>query len=219
MDFSAHPSEQLSKLYQQKPFQGQFPESARIIFLSSDANYSPEISKHVFFERILEYHEDGVEFWKRYGVHHPFLLDTFPFDKTRNGRPFHARFRKLNLDSSYAPHISFLELLDIPTIGNKSSDKSSFYDLVSVSHLKYLDRLITGGGYKLIFVSRGVLNDMYKMRLEHNVFLWLEKQTGSNKYSIDIGDNRVREIYHFSSSHIFRQIEEIREAIDNWLAQ
>ena len=219
MDFSAHPSEQLSKLYQQKPFQGQLPELARIIFISSDANYSPEISKHEFFERILEYHEDGVEFWKRYGVHHPFLLETFPFDKTRHGRPFHARFRKLNLDSSYAPHISFLELLDIPTIGNKSSDKSSFYDLVSILHLNYLDRLITGGGDKLIFVSRGVLNDMYKMRLEHNVFQWLEKQTGSKKYSIDIGSNRVREIYHFSSSHIFRQIEEIRKAIDDWLAQ
>jgi hypothetical protein len=219
MEFSSHPSEQLSRLYHEKPFQGQLPEAARIIFISSDANYSPEISEHVFFNRILEYHADGVEFWKRHAVHHPFLLDTFPFDKTQHGRPFHARFRKLNLDSSYAPHISFLELLDIPTIGNKSSDRASFYNLVSVRHLKYLDNLITGGGHRLIFVSRGVLNDMYKMRLKHNVFQWLEKQTASKKYSFDIGDNQVREIYHFSSSHIFRQIDEIRKAIDDWLIQ
>jgi hypothetical protein len=64
MQFSAHPSGQLTALYKHKPFQGQWPEAARIVFFSSDAIYSPEISEHKFFERILEYHEDGVGFWE-----------------------------------------------------------------------------------------------------------------------------------------------------------
>ena len=217
MNFAKHPSEQLSKLYRQKPFQGQVPDLAKIIFISSDANYSPEITDHKFFDSILEYHQDGVAFWKKYGVHHPFLLSTFPFNKTSGGRPFHSRFSRLNLDSSYATDISFVELLDIPTIGNKSSDRTSFYKLVTRPHLNYLDNLIMSGGQKLFFVSNGVLKDMYKMRSKYHVFNWLDRQNSIRKYSKKIGTNKIKEIYHFSSSQIYNQIAEIRETIDTWL--
>lgn len=144
MKFGRHPSAELNSLFLQKPYQGQAPEQARIVFLSSDANYSPEISDHDFFKYILEYQQDGVSFWKKYGVHHPFLLDCYPFDKTKGGRPFHNNFRKLKLDTDYSEHISFVEILDIPTIGNKSENKTGFYQLVSEKHLKYLDGLIRG---------------------------------------------------------------------------
>ena len=49
MNFDKHPSKVLTSLFNRKPFQGQSPEQANIIFLSSDANYSPEISEHSFF--------------------------------------------------------------------------------------------------------------------------------------------------------------------------
>ncbi|HKL26109.1 MAG TPA: hypothetical protein VJ910_07805, partial [Desulfuromonadales bacterium] len=69
MQFQKHTSEELVDLFRSKPFQGQYPEKARIIFLSSDANYSPEISDHPFFKKILEYQDDGVAFWKKHGCH------------------------------------------------------------------------------------------------------------------------------------------------------
>lgn len=66
MDFQKHTSKKLVALFNNKPFQGQSPEKARVIFLSSDANYSPEISNNTFFEKILEYQKDGVVFWNKY---------------------------------------------------------------------------------------------------------------------------------------------------------
>ena len=45
------------ELFNKKPFQGQAPEKASIVFLSSDANYSPEISKHPFFNEF--------NYWRR----------------------------------------------------------------------------------------------------------------------------------------------------------
>jgi len=90
--FDIHPSQEMITLFKSKPFQGQLPEKAEIIFLSSDANYSPEISNHAFFKYILEYQKDGVAFWSKYGCHHPFLLENYPFNKSNAGVPFHRNF-------------------------------------------------------------------------------------------------------------------------------
>jgi len=46
MDFSIHPSQRMIELFAAKPFQGQTPEKAKVVFLSSDANYTPELSNH-----------------------------------------------------------------------------------------------------------------------------------------------------------------------------
>lgn len=81
MKFGLHPSEELVRLFREKPYQGQDPQKASVIFLSSDANYSPEISEHRFFNYILEYHQDGVTFWMRHGCHHPFMLPDYPLHK------------------------------------------------------------------------------------------------------------------------------------------
>ena len=115
--YGRHLSSELCKLFRSKPYQGADPASASIIFLGFDANYSEEISDTPFFERILEYHNDGVCFWQRYGVHHPFLLDEYPLNRTKGGVPYHRNFSKLELSADYADQISFVELLDIPTIG------------------------------------------------------------------------------------------------------
>ena len=218
MDFQKHTSEKMVDLFNEKPYQGQSPEKAKIIYLSSDANYSPEISNHKFFNYILEYQKDGIAFWKKYGVHHPFLLPDYPFNKSRAGVPFHRNFSKISLGSGYAKHISFLELLDIPTIGNKSQNKKLFYDLVSQSHLEYIDALILNGGRKLFFVSRGVLKDMLKLKRDYPVFSWLDfSLTSKKQYSKSIQDNMVKEIYHFSAYQIHGQIDEIRSESRGWL--
>ncbi len=218
MKFDIHPSQQLVELFNKQPYQGQTPEKAKIIFLSSDANYSKEISEHRFFDRIIEYQEDGIGFWNKYGCHHPFLLEEFPFNKTSGGRPFHKNFSKIGLDSSYAGYISFVELLDVPTIGNKSENRPHFYSMVSIKHLECIDSIVNSDSGKLIFVSNGVLKDMVRLKKNYPVFDWLDYESGKKEqYLQDVASNRVHEIYHFSSSHIHRQLNQIKNSIDSWL--
>lgn len=215
--FGRHPSAQLNSLFSDKPFQGQVPKNARIVFLSSDANYSPQISEHDFFKYILEYQEDGVRFWEKYNVHHPFLIDEYPFNKTQNGRPFHNNFRRIGLDSSYAEFISFIELLDIPTIGSKSENRKLFYSYANIEHLKKIDQLYLEAGNRLIFISRGVLSDMIHLRQNTDIFRWLPNTLPLEKFVTAANGNKIQEIYHFSSSHINREIGSIKNMIDAWL--
>jgi hypothetical protein len=218
VDFQKHTSDELVDLFTSKPFQGQSPEQARIVFLSSDANYSPEISNDPFFDRILEYQKDGVAFWEKHDCHHPFLLPSYPFSKSMAGVPFHRNFSKVGLTSKHAEYVSFVELLDIPTIGNKSQNRNLFFQLVSKPHLEYLENLMTSGGNKLFFVSNGVLKDIEKIKRTLPVFQWLDFKSGQSKqYSKEINGNKIQEIYHFSSSQIHGQMEEIATAIEKWL--
>ena len=204
------------ELFNKKPFQGQSPEIAKIVFLSSDANYSPKISDHNFFNYILEYQKDGIAFWKKYGCHHPFLLPNYPFDKRKDGCKFHLNFSRIGLTAKHAEYISFLELLDIPTIGNKSQNKELFYNLVNQSHLEYIEKLMLGGGRKLFFISN--IKDIIKIKKSYPIFQWLNvKPNRTNQISLIIKGNRIREIYHFSSTQIHGQMKEILSEITNWL--
>jgi hypothetical protein len=222
MKFRKHTSDEMVALFNKRPFQGQDPEKASIIFLSSDANYPPEISKSPFFDYILEYQRDGIAFWKRYGCHHPFMLTDYPKELNRNkhGVPFHRNFSKLGLGSEYAEHISFLELLDVPTIGNKSEDKLAFFNLISLNHLQYIENLMVDGGHKIFFVSHGVLKDMDKIRKTYPMFGWLAVASGSSRrLSKSVKGNKIREIYHFSSAQIHGQLAEIKSEINEWLKE
>ena len=218
MKFQKHTSAELVDLFTRKPFQGQYPEKAEIVFLSSDANYSPKISEHAFFNKILEYQNEGVAFWEKYKCHHPFLLSEYPFNKNKAGVPFHRNFSKIGLSPEYASKISFLELLDIPTIGNKSQDPDLFYSLISKEHLKFIDRIILGGGNKLFFVSNGVLKNMMKLKKDYQVFSWLDRPSNATgQYSETISGNKIQEIYHFSSWQIHGQLSDIYLSITNWV--
>jgi len=220
MNFQKHPSSELVNLFNKRPYQGQSPEKANIIFLSSDANYSPEISNHPFFNYILEYQADGVSFWDKYGCHHPFLLNEYPFNRNKDGVPFHRNFSKIGLTSRHADKVCFLELLDVPTIGNKSENKSLFYDLVSLSHLKYIENLMLSGGNKLFFVSGGTLKAIMYLKKKHNVFSWLsDKRKGAQQLSRPVKDNKIQEIYHFSAYQIHSQVKDINSMINNWLQE
>lgn len=218
MKFQKHTSDEMVALFHKRPYQGQSPEKAAIIFLSSDANYSPEISNDPFFEHILEYQKDGIAFWRRHGCHHPFMLPNYPFNRSKAGVPFHRNFSKLGLGPEYAKHICFLELLDIPTIGNKSDDIGHFYELLSLGHLEYIDRLMLGGRNKLFFVSNGVLRDLIKIQKSCPLFDWLNWSTGSEGvFMRSINGNKIKKICHFSSSQIHYQLKWIKIDIDNWL--
>ena len=217
MEFQKHTSTEMVSLFQNKPYQGQVPHKAKILFLSSDANYSPEISEHTFFKYILEYQEDGVDFWNKYNVHHPFLLPDYPFNRTKDGVRFHTIFKKLKLSTKLADHISFIELLDIPTIGNKSKNNKEFWEFVSEDHLKFLDTIIQNDNEKLIFIPGGVLKEMKKMKKLYNVFNWLDYPCrAKSKYNHRINNSTIKEIYHFSSTQIHGQIPEIRTCIDDF---
>src|SRR5665647_578738 len=78
---------ELRNIFMDKPYQGQDPEKAKILFVGRDANYPDLPCKHPFFKRIKEYHRDGVAFWEKYEVHHPFLYNDFPFPKNAGGYP------------------------------------------------------------------------------------------------------------------------------------
>lgn len=80
--YYAHTSELLNREFTARPFQGATPESATFLFVGLDANYSPTIEQSPVFPRLLEYLKDGVAFWRRYGVHHPFLLPGYRGDVT-----------------------------------------------------------------------------------------------------------------------------------------
>ncbi len=218
MTFQEHPSKDLLELFRNKPYQGQSPEDAKIIFLSLDANYSEEISNHSFFKYILEYQKDSILFWEKYGVHHPFLLKEYPFNRNAGGVPFHYRFSRLGLDSKYANNISFLELLDLPTIGNSSGDNKVFNSLVDINHLKYIDSIIQSDRQKLILIPDRALKRMMDFQKRFSVFKWLNYSYSIDKtYFYNINSNKVIKIYHFSSSQIYNQLPEIRNLIDNWI--
>lgn len=83
--YNPHPSIHLNQAFSEKPFQGVPPETAMFLFLGLDANYSEVIEQSPIFCELLKYHENGVTFWKEYGVHHPFLLEGYRGD----GRFYH----------------------------------------------------------------------------------------------------------------------------------
>jgi len=140
--YDVHPSSELVRLFVAKPFQGQDPSKAKILIIGNDANYSPEISGHVFFSRILDYHSDGILFWQKQKKHHPFMLAEYPFDKKRGGVRYHLNFSKMGFTSEYAECFSFTELLNIPTMGNTGDDKERFFELLDRDHLIGLENLI-----------------------------------------------------------------------------
>lgn len=219
MVFNKHPSEQLEKLFKSKPYQGQAPEKAKIIFLSSDANYSEEISTHSFFNRIIEYHEDGVKFWQKHQVHHPFLLNEYPFKKNQGGVPFHKRFKSVGLTVEYAEKICFWELLDVPTIGNMSKDKNLFLDLINLEHLKKIDEIFENDTGKLILVSKNVIELMHLLKKKYTVFDWLEPNINKVGDRVKLKSNQLLVIYHFSASVETTYRQSLKKYIDEVLIE
>ena len=199
-DFGLHPSQELRDLFggMEIPHQGQDPSKARVIFVGMDANYSPLLSEHPdFFHRILEYHEDGVGFWHRHGVHHPFLLPDYPLPRNTGGVPYHKQFSAMGLTPEFAEHISFVELLDVPTTGR--TDTKLFWQLFNVEHARRLDQLFLAGSERLVLLSNNVILTMLDIKKRHGLFLWLPSHHGHGLIRM-IGNTEVYKVMHFSAS-------------------
>ena len=186
-----HPNAELTARFREKPYQGAAPESARFLFLGLDANYSADLGEQDVFGNVLAYHEDGVAFWRRHGVHHPFLLQGY----RGGGRHYHRSFARIGFLPEHAPEISFAELLHVPTVGR---NRLVLGDLDS-GHLERLDRAIHAGCGRHVFVPAGVA----RLMRASGQFSWLpERPMGQ---SADLGvlhetasGNRVYAHLHFS---------------------
>ena len=132
--------------------------------------------------------------------------------------PFHRNFTNLKLTAKHAKYISFVELLDIPTIGNKSQKRDVFFKLTSLFHLRYLDRLIYDSSDKLFFVSAGVVRDLKQIFRIYPELAGGGIEALLNRTTSKLPNgSEVHEIYHFSSSQIHGQYSSIRLAINRWL--
>ena len=152
--YGMHPSQELLKCFRERPYQGQLPEKAKVLILGNDANYDLNISTHLFFRYIVEYHKDSVAFWKKYATHHPFLLPDYPFSRNQGGVPYHAKFRKLGFDDTFSEYISFIELLNLPTTGNTGSNTEEFFNLMDKNHLLWIDDLIFDRNQKFVLINQ-----------------------------------------------------------------
>lgn len=208
-DYGIHPSSELVNVFSSQtfPHQGQEPHKAKIIIVGLDANYSPQLSQNsAFFEKILEYHEDGVAFWQKYNIHHPFLLDSYPLKKNTGGVPYHRKFTWLGLDSSYASKVSFIELLPVPTTGRTSEE--SFWNLFCLEHATKIDDLVNSPSGKIVLLSSTLFTRfMLIAKQKHGVFHWLpsEFRLGVMK---TVGKSIIYGAPHFSSTTYKRQVFE-----------
>lgn len=193
--YQAHPSRELNAIFARRPYQGVEPSSAAYLFIGLDANYDPNIERNPIFPRLLEYHEDAVAFWHRYGVHHPFLLPEYRGD----GRPYHKNFARIGFAPKHASSVSFAELLHVPTIG---TSKLVPEDL-NASHLQMLNSAILEGRPKYIFVSDSVVRLMRASK----AFPWLAQPSGSGPLRV-LYSGADRTVYlhlHFSNYGKFQQ--------------
>lgn len=200
-EYDQHDSVALNEIFaaQEFPHQGQNPMDASVVFFGLDANYSPGISDHAaFFERIIEYHNDGVGFWKRYGVHHPFLQGDYPLKKNTGGVPYHRKFTWLGLDDRFADTVSFVELIPVPTTGR--TDPSSFWQLFQPDHARRIDALVESGERRMIVLSKSVADQYMRVAAKrYGVFLWLLKRFQLGHLG-QIGKTVIYGAPHFSST-------------------
>ncbi|MDR2837998.1 MAG: hypothetical protein LBV49_05440 [Azonexus sp.] len=185
-----HPSSTLNCAFSEKPFQGQHPEEARFLFIGQDANYDHAIEKSSIFKDVLEYHADGVGFWKKHGVHHPFLLPGY----TGDGRKYHKNFARIGFAPDLAEHVSFVELLHFPTVGRNNLDIAD----LSAEHLSFLNEVIFYGKAQYVFIPRVVATLMHKS----GAFSWMPQQPKRMPEQLDtwFSSNKVTIFAHLHFS-------------------
>lgn len=185
-----HPSKLLTKIFSERPYQGATPSQSTFLFVGLDANYEAGLEGGASFDQILEYHKDGVCFWRDHGVHHPFLLPTY----RGSGKLYHRNFSQIGFTPEEAEQVSFVELLHIPTTGRSRLSP----DDLSPAHLAFVSDSILGGKAKHVFVSDSVARLMRKS----GHFPWLTKRAISRSGSLDVyldaNGTRVYKHLHFS---------------------
>ena len=181
--YQLHPSHELNAQFRHRPYQGAEPSAAMFLFVGLDANYAPDLERSPSFAKVIEYHQDGVAFWRRHGVHHPFLLPEYHGD----GRRYHRTFARIGFTPSHAHLVSFVELLHLPTVGRNKLEPED----LDFAHLGRLDAAIRRGTAKHVFVSAGVA----RLMQASNAFPWLPKQAS--------GSGALRAIYSDAYCNVY----------------
>ncbi len=188
--YQKHPSTALNALFRERPFQGAVPDQAQFLFIGLDANYAAAIEESLVYARLVEYHKDGVSFWHRHGVHHPFLLPAYRGD----GRRYHLNFARIGFRPEDASRVSFVELLHVPTVGRSTLETSD----LDPTHLKWLESLIASGKSRHVFVSASVA----RLMLASGRFPWATR-SGPSSHALPLlhsrGATEVRLHLHFSN--------------------
>lgn len=195
-----HPSQELQNLYRNRNFQGANPDNAKILFVGRDPNWAVDIEDMPVFEKVKEYLIDGVGFWNKYNIHHPFLLQEYKGD----GKRYHKIFSKLEIERNHADKISFVELIGIPTTGMSMKNSKRFYDYLlsssNIAHLNELDKLINDSS-KIIFIAWGLIQDFKIINTHTGLF---SKFAKFNKDNFSITElNQIENIFihrHFSDA-------------------
>ena len=164
-----HPSPALNFYFGRKPYQGADPSSAQHIFIGEDANFAPDIEEQEIWPHVEEYLTDGVAFWNRHGVHHPFLLVEYE----GQGAVYHGHYNAIfnheggvadgvpaPLPTNIRQSISFVEYLDRPTTGNGNINNADMVDEVRRRwHFGWLAQLLIrrhGDPVRTVYLSKGV---------------------------------------------------------------
>jgi len=194
-----HPNEELNNAFSKKPYQGVAPEEAKYLFIGLDANYDKKIHENKAYAEIIEYLQDGVTFWEKYCVHHPFLLPTYKGD----GQFYHKSFSRIGLDKGYAKDVSFIELVDRPSYGKSSLD----VDDLNMDHLARIKDVLEGDAVEYAFIPTSVGNLMKKS----GVFSWLPSKPKPTNTSLKlwsaVGSTQLLWHYHFSVYGKFEAIK------------
>jgi hypothetical protein len=203
--FGEHESSvKLKELFSIKSFQMQEPEKARIIFLGRDANFDIDIEKKdkLFFNEIVDYLENGIDYWKKHGFHTPMLKPCY---NKKNGQRYHQKFRKLGFTSDDADDICFLELLSCCTYGNSSKNKSKFMKMVKdVKNKKHLERIVN--------LSK---KENIRICIPYGVKTII-KEIDDLK-SFDTNGKNIITHTHFSGSISNKDLEELKEKLHKFL--
>ena len=168
-----HPSPRLNFYFGRRPYQGADPGNAQHIFIGEDANFAPDIEEQAIWPCVEEYLTDGVAFWNRHGVHHPFLLEGY----NGQGALYHGHYNAiLNHEGGVAngvaaplpvnirQSISFVEYLDRPTTGNGNIDNADMVNEVRGRwHFGWLAQLLIrrhGDPARTVYLSKGVARNL-----------------------------------------------------------
>jgi hypothetical protein len=207
--FIPHPSSKLTATFAERPFQGALPHEAMFLFVGLDANYDERIEENPIFDQVLEYHRDGVAFWHRHLVHHPFLFPGYRGD----GRRYHQSFARIGFQPEHASLVSFVELLHVPTVGRSALVPSD----LSSAHLAWLNGAILGGRPKYTFISAGVA----RLMRASGAFSWLPREFPKSQVLPAIYSGAGRTVYyhlHFSNYGKFQaQLDAEADAIRRFL--
>ncbi|MGV9003788.1 hypothetical protein [Flavobacterium sp.] len=211
--FTKHPSDSLKDLYIIKNYQGANPQDAKILFVGKDPNWSSTIDTCEIYELVKEYLSDGVSFWKKYNIHHPFLHPKYKGD----GKKYHQAVSRINLSSENADKISFIEIIGFPTTGMSSLNPKLFNEHLlsdeNRNHLVELDELLNNPK-KSVFLFWGMI-DQLKFINKHtglfSNFLNIDKSL-MNRTSL----NKIGNLYfhkHFSMGISSSTLKKIGEEV------